>query len=134
VSAGAQPALDELGGACQEPPPDGITERLVGKWIHAREEDRPGVKVYRPSGFRLPPARGRDSFAIERQGGFTQWSIAKGDGTDARKGQWKPAGANQIRIRFDSGAPERTVRILTVTPDKLEIYDPATDPKESAHK
>ena len=32
---------------------------LLGRWVHAREEDEGDLRVYRPAGYELPPARGR---------------------------------------------------------------------------
>jgi hypothetical protein len=32
---------------------------LYRRWVHAREEDDGDLRVYRPAGYDLPPARGR---------------------------------------------------------------------------
>ncbi len=40
-------------------------EALLGEWVHSHEEDEPGRKVYRRSGYPFPPARGRDAVELK---------------------------------------------------------------------
>lgn len=76
--------------------PDGIYKA----WLHSREEDKGGVKVYRPKDFKFPPARGRAGFEIKKGGEFVELAIAAADGTEKVKGKWKLAGKNKVEVTF----------------------------------
>ena len=43
-------------------------EKLVGRWVHAHEEDDGDRVVYRASGYAFPPSRGRDAFTLDQNG------------------------------------------------------------------
>src|SRR5262245_50526487 len=46
-------AADEAGKQAALP------EEVFGRWVHSREEDAGGVRVFRPADYQFPPSRGR---------------------------------------------------------------------------
>src|ERR1043166_6829582 len=126
TAAGIQAiTITKLPGACL---PSIQPAGLFGTWIHSREEDRPGARVYRLGGYPLPPARGRDSFTIAADGTFSESSIGRADGRDVREGTWKQIGPSEFQAST-GGRPGRLLKVLSFAKDKLEIYEAATDPK-----
>jgi hypothetical protein len=49
-----------------------VSPELCRRWIHVREEDGDGVRVFRPAGRPLPPARGRDGLEFRPDGTFVE--------------------------------------------------------------
>jgi hypothetical protein len=45
-----------------------MDDMLYRRWVHAREEDEGELKVYRPAGYDLPPARGRRGIEFRPDG------------------------------------------------------------------
>ena len=43
-------------------------EKLLGRWVHAHEEDDGNKVIYRVSGYAFPPSRGRDAFTLDQNG------------------------------------------------------------------
>ena len=41
---------------------------LYRRWVHSREEDEGDLRVYRPAGYDLPPARGRRGIEFRPDG------------------------------------------------------------------
>ena len=78
----------------------------LGRWVHAHEEDEGDVRVYRPAGYDLPPARGRRGLEF-RPGGEV---IVYGPG---------PADRPQAVARMK--APDRAFEIVSVEPDRLQL-------------
>lgn len=65
---------------------------LFQHWTHVREDDEGTVQVYRPAGYPLPPARGREGIAFRRSGDVTLYRIAPTDGTTTLAGRWTAQG------------------------------------------
>ena len=53
---------------------------MSSRWLHAREEDSPDELVFRPEGYPLPLARGREEIELGEDGSF----VARGPGPDDR--------------------------------------------------
>lgn len=77
-----------------------LPEGIFKVWMHSREEDKGGVKVYRPRDFKFPPARGRAGFEMKKDGEFVELAIAAADGTEKIKGKWKLVGKAKVEVSF----------------------------------
>jgi hypothetical protein len=76
---------------------------LYRRWIHSREEDEGDLRVYRPAGYDLPPARGRRAIEFRPDGEL----LVYGPGPDDR-----PTAA--------PGSMD-DVEIVSVEPDRLTL-------------
>ena len=101
----------------QEPDPAG--DLLPGAWGHSFEEDHDGVAVYRPAGFAFPRARGRGGLELHPDGTFLDVDAGPGDAGRAREGSWETAEQDRLRLRGPAG--ERTLRIVHLSPERLEL-------------
>jgi hypothetical protein len=63
-------------------------DRLLGRWVHSREEDEGGRVVYRRSGFPFPPARGRTSITLSEGGELELREPGPDDRTRTIAGMW----------------------------------------------
>ena len=81
-----------------DPPPD-----LYRRWVHAREEDEGDVHVYRPTGYALPPARGRRGIEFRPDGEVLVYGPGPADKPTASPGRMED------------------VDIVSVSPDRLEL-------------
>jgi hypothetical protein len=89
-----------------EPPNKLLPPAVFQRWVHAHEEDRDGVEVYKPYGTPLPPSRGRDGFEMRKDGRFVQDVIGAADGIVRVPGHWRPAGPWQVSASFASDRVE----------------------------
>jgi hypothetical protein len=93
-------------------------KELLGRWTHSHEEDEPGRMVFRPAGWKFPPARGRRSFEL-KPGGVL---VGAGPGPDDRpsqsEGNWVLRDDGMLEL--NSGTPS-TLRILEVSTDRLVV-------------
>ncbi len=78
-----------------------LPSTIFQHWIHSREEDTDDVRVYRPSDYKFPPARGRDGFEIKENGEFIQYGIGPTDAPEKIMGPWKIAEENQIIVSLE---------------------------------
>ena len=97
-------------------------EMLQQRWIHAHEEDTPSQAVYRPAGYRLPPARGRDGFELGPENMVKHIGIGRGDVRDEAAGVWEieEGEVPVLRIQLHSGE-ERRLNIASVEKDRLVV-------------
>jgi hypothetical protein len=98
------------------PPPE-----LIGAWVHAYEEDSPGVMVYRPAGYPLPPARGRRGLEFAADGTFTERPLGRADVPGRRTGRWASADAEGRRLAIDVPGAERQLEVLFVDDQVLRV-------------
>lgn len=87
---------------------------LIGRWVHAFEEDEPGVRVFRRAGTPLPPARGRVTLDVG-PGLITQRSSP---GADDRPGA---AGASKLLLSGQPTSDRNVLRVVDARPDRLVI-------------
>ncbi|MGF1532206.1 MAG: hypothetical protein ACFCUI_00765 [Bernardetiaceae bacterium] len=73
-------------GSCRE---ENLQALLGITFFHAFEDDRDGLRAYRPVDYPFPPARGRVGFRLEEKNVFVSLDIAPTDGQEARQGSWK---------------------------------------------
>lgn len=78
-----------------------MSDEPLGRWVHSREEDEGDLRVYRPAGYDLPPARGRRGIEFLPGGGLVVYGPGPAD---------KPVG--------EPGRRE-DVEIVSVEPDRL---------------
>jgi hypothetical protein len=95
---------------------DKLPETIYKAWMHSREEDKGGVKVYRPKGYKFPPARGRTGFEIKKDGELVLLDIAAADGTEKVKGKWKLEGKNKVSVTFP-GTDRKAMKFEVVSCD-----------------
>jgi hypothetical protein len=81
-----------------DPPPE-----LYRRWVHAREEDEGDLRVYRPAGADLPPARGRRGIEFRPGGELLVYSPGPADRPTASPGRIED------------------VDIVSVEPDRLTL-------------
>ena len=81
-----------------DPPPE-----LFRRWVHSREEDEGDLRVYRPAGYDLPPARGRRGIEFRPGGELLVYGPGPADRPTARPG------------RMDD------VEVVSVEPDRLTL-------------
>jgi hypothetical protein len=95
-------------------------EALLGEWVHSHEEDQSGLTVFRRSGYRFPPARGRD--AVELKADDT--AIVRGPGpTDVpeeKAGTWELEGET---IRLDAGGEARALDVVSCDDERLVVRE-----------
>lgn len=101
-----------LTGGCEQ----SDTSALLGiTFRHAFEDDRDGLRAYRPDTYDFPPARGRSGFRLEEEGKFISLDIARGDGTSQRTGSWTLLENDPPTLEItlparQAGAPEEKMR------------------------
>lgn len=106
-------------------------QSLFGKTFrHAYEDDKEGMKAFRPKSYNFPPARGRSGFRLEEDGTFVSLDIAPADGTREVRGNWevveeKPLTINVTLPGYDNPRAEtvRTMRweLVSVTDSLLYV-------------
>jgi hypothetical protein len=97
-----------------------LPESVFKRWMHSREEDAPGVTVYRPQGYRFPPSRGRSGFEILPDGGFLRIDIGPADGQRGVQGRWRVEPDQRVHVEYADGR-EETLSIISVDDEVLKI-------------
>ena len=99
-----------------------LEECLVGRWLHAHEEDTAETKVYRPESYPFPPARGRDGFEFKTGGALVYLGIARADGTEESIGRWTIEAPNRVRITVEHERIEPfTIEVISCDQETLRI-------------
>jgi hypothetical protein len=95
-------------------------ECLLGEWLHSHEEDEPGRKVFRRSGYPFPPARGR--FAVELRADDTAVVLSPGptDVPEETSGRWT---LERETIRLDAGGEARVMEVISCDDERLEVRE-----------
>lgn len=96
-----------------------LPEELFRRWMHSREEDEGDVRVYRPAGYDLPPARGRRGLEFRPDGELLEIGPGPADKPQATAGHWEPTGERRARVSL-AGEP-REVEIVDLEPDRLKL-------------
>lgn len=82
---------------------DMIKEIAAKKWVHSHEDDTEGMKAYRTDKYKFPPSRGREGFELKEDGAFTQYAIARTDGTEKVSGTWELIENQTIHVKLSNG-------------------------------
>ena len=96
-----------------------LVNELLGAWTHAHEEDEGDLRMYRPRGYPLPPARGRSGFELLPGGRARLLSPGRGDGGAMEEVSWSLAQRNTLRFEGPEGKPRLQLVIVSVTPESL---------------
>jgi len=99
---------------------------LFRRWVHVREEDTGGVRVYRPADRPLPPARGRDGIEFRPDGTFADLRPGPTDAPVASVGRWTAAaGGRRLALAYPPGSRATTApagyEIVEVTTEILRL-------------
>jgi hypothetical protein len=105
---------------CQEAD---YAKQLQKRWVHSYEEDSEGVEAYRPSGYTLPPSRGRRGLEFKSGGEFIRYEIAPSDGPLPIPGTWEPVkGEKAIKINQKGDQPQNyRLEIVSLSDDLLKV-------------
>ena len=95
-------------------------DELLGRWLHSHEEDDGDVRVYRPAGYDLPPARGRRGLEFRPDGELLVIGPGPADKPETASGHWEPAGGHRARVSLPDG-DERQLEVVSVEPDRLAV-------------
>jgi hypothetical protein len=95
-------------------------DELLGRWLHSHEEDEGDVRVYRPAGYHLPPARGRRGLEFLPDGELRVIGPGPADKPQSSPGRWEPAGEHRARVSLPSSEP-RELEIVSADPDRLAV-------------
>lgn len=99
-----------------------LPNEIFRKWMHSFEEDTEGIKVYRPTEYDFPPARGRDGIEFRPDGVFIDWGIGPTDASRGINGHWKMEGPGRVLVSFEGNVqPPRTLEILQVNSGILKL-------------
>ena len=111
----------------------GAPRELFRHWVHAREEDRPGVRVFRPGDRPLPPARGRDGIEFRPDGTARAYGPGPADKpVDRAPLTWTTEPDGTLVVRSADG--ESRYDVVALTDDVLELHrhpDPPPPPAAS---
>ncbi len=80
-----------------------LPHELFRRWLHSHEEDEGDVRVYRPAGYDLPPARGRRGIEFRPDGELLVYAPGPADKPVATPGRMED------------------VEIVSVEPDRLTL-------------
>ena len=98
-----------------------LPDELFRRWLHSHEEDEGDVRVYRPAGYDLPPARGRRGLEFRPGGDLLVIGPGPADKPQAAAGHWEPAGERRARVSLPSAAEPQELEIVSLEPDRLAL-------------
>jgi hypothetical protein len=96
--------------------PHGLHQR----WVHAHEEDREGLTVFRPASHPLPPSRGRTWFELHPDGSFLEGSPGPVDVPERHQGRWSLEG-DRLELRGEGDRPDQAWRVVAADGDRLVL-------------
>lgn len=91
---------------------------LYGSWTRSYEDDKGMDQVWRPSSYKFPPSRGRDGFALMREGKMIFFGPGPNDAPLDRPGTWGYSGPKVLRMSLENGQ-QMTLRIKEISKEKL---------------
>jgi len=100
-----------------------LPQVIFKHWTHSYEEDTKDVKVFRPSHYDFPRARGRGGFEIKKNGEFVQYRIGRTDRIERSSGHWKAGSKGKIIVylKTDNGIVSYTINIVSCSREILRI-------------
>lgn len=98
-----------------------LPHELFRRWLHSHEEDEGDVRVYRPAGYDLPPARGRRGLEFRPGGELLVIGPGPADKPQAATGSWEAAGEHRARVSLPSADEPQELEIVSVDPDRLTV-------------
>jgi hypothetical protein len=98
------------------------SKALTRSWLHSHEEDSADHVVYRPETFDFPPSRGRSGFELKPDRTLIEFGPGPTDRTTTREGRWDLQADDHLAfVPAGSAGPERTMKIVSVSPAKLVL-------------
>ena len=103
-------------------PEDQVAEdQVVGRWVHAHEEDTEDEMVFRPADSDLPPARGRMGFELREDGTFAEAGLGARDVPEEAAGSWTlEDGTITLSEGATQGVP-REMEVVSADEDRLVV-------------
>ena len=98
-----------------------LPPELFRRWVHVHEEDDGDVRVYRPAGSELPPARGRRGLEFRPDGELLVIGPGPADKPQTSSGHWASAGERRARVSLPSADEPQELEIVSVEPDRLAV-------------
>ncbi len=95
--------------------------RLIGRWVHAHEEDTEAGRVFRPADHPLPPSRGREAWDLRADGSFAATAPGPTDEPAETAGSWQLDGDRLLISGPDDTARARELTIVESAPDRLVL-------------
>ncbi|MHC1559971.1 hypothetical protein ACR9E3_13520 [Actinomycetospora sp. C-140] len=100
-------------------------DRLVGRWLHAHEEDTGQVMVYRPADGAFPPSRGRAGFDLRPDGSAADLGPGADDRPGSVPGRWALEDGDRLVVDTTAaGGGRRALEVVSATPEALTFRDP----------
>ena len=98
------------------------TSNIVGRWVHAQEQDHGDVRVYVQASNSMPPSRGRRYLNLQTDGSFDEQRPGPDDRAQAAAGFFSFDG-QWLTLRYhEAGRAPTTWKVTTsTTPRKLEF-------------
>lgn len=93
---------------------------LIRHWVHSFEEDSSDIRVFRPSNFTFPPARGRESFEFLPNGQCIHHPIGPADELVSLPGTWKMIASDRCRMSVKGTTP-LDFKIIELSKEKLVV-------------
>jgi hypothetical protein len=97
------------------------TKLLSQHWVRSREEDTPTEEVYRPSGYPLPPSRGRTGLEFSDDGTFKRIGIGATDVSRVTQGTWQIASEDKKQVSVKVEGESNLIKIQDLSHDRLAI-------------
>jgi hypothetical protein len=99
-----------------------LPNEIFRKWMHSFEEDTEGIKVYRPTEYGFPRARGRDGIEFRPDGVFIYLGIGPTDAPRGINGHWKMESSGRVLVSFEGNVqPSRILEILQIDAGILKV-------------
>jgi len=98
-------------------------EALAQHWVHSHEEDSDTEMVFRPASYEFPPSRGRTSFDLRPDGGFTERGPGPSDRSEESEGKWQ-LDANKNLVFYQSspqGSASRILKLASADMNRLVV-------------
>lgn len=100
---------------------------LFRRWVHIREEDKAGVRLYRAADRPVPPGRGRESIEFHQDGTFVGLRPGPTDAPVSERGRWRMDGPSHLRVTYPAGRPDVAFEIASVDDAVLRLRPVSAD-------
>lgn len=95
---------------------------LCRKWVRSHEEDSGNEMVYRPETYSFPLRRGgRDAMDLKGDTSFIERNTAADDRYSHADGHWEVEGENVLSLKQAGELPKMTLKIVSLTENKLVV-------------
>jgi hypothetical protein len=93
--------------------------KLLGRWVHAHEEDTDQGMVFRPADHELPPSRGRLAIDLREDGSFVEGAPGPTDRPEETQGTWELGHDDVLVLRREGSS--REARVVGADPDRIVL-------------